>query len=67
MQDLKAQSAQAQQDRIEMAGNKAKKLLAKAGAEDDLAESTTTRYSKQNYLGDLVATCNKKATNLVSR
>merc|ERR1719482_940777 len=57
MQDLKAQIAQATQDRTEKAETKAKKLQAKADAEGDLTDTTTTRDADEKYLADLVATC----------
>jgi len=57
MQDLKAQTEQAEQDRTEKAETKAKKLQAKADAEGDLTETTTTKEAGKKYLDDLVATC----------
>merc|ERR1739845_263772 len=67
MQDLKAQIEQATQDRTEKAETKAKKLQAKADAEGDLADTTTTRDADQKYLDDLVATCEQKASDFESR
>jgi len=67
MQDLKAQIAQATQDRTEKAETKAKKLQAKADAEGDLADTTTTRDADEKYLADLVATCEQKASDFESR
>merc|ERR1712203_91015 len=67
MQDLTAQIAQAKQDREEKAELKAKKLQAKADAEGDLGDTTTTRDADQKYLDDLVATCETKATDFASR
>jgi len=67
MQDLKAQIAQATQDRTEKAETKAKKLQAKADAEGDLEDTTTTRDADEKYLADLVATCEQKATDFESR
>jgi len=67
MQDLKAQIAQATQDRTEKAETKAKKLQAKADAEGDLVDTTTTRDADEKYLADLVATCEQKATDFESR
>merc|ERR1719189_3251078 len=67
MQDLKAQIEQATQDRGEKAGVKAKKLQAKADAEGDLTDTTTTRDSDQKYLSNLVATCEQKASDFESR
>merc|ERR1712217_579636 len=67
MQDLKAQIAQATQDRDEKAETKAKKLQAKADAEGDLKDTTTTRDADQKYLDDLTATCEQKASDFESR
>jgi len=67
IQDLTAQIAQAKQDREEKAETKAKKLQAKADAEGDLTDTTTTRDADQKYLDDLVATCEQKATDFESR
>merc|ERR1712139_178254 len=47
--------------------SKAKKLQAKATAEGDVADTTTTRDEDQKYLSDLVATCEQKATDFESR
>merc|ERR1719240_2560002 len=62
VQDLKAQIDQATQDRDEKAETKAKKLQAKADAEGDLQDTTTTRDSDSKYLSDLTATCEQKAS-----
>jgi len=67
MQDLKAQIAQATQDRTEKSETKAKKLQAKADAEGDLNDTTTTRDADEKYLSDLVATCEQKASDFESR
>merc|ERR1712048_539853 len=67
MQDLKAQIAQATQDRDEKAETKAKKLQAKADAQGDLKDTTTTRDADSKYLADLVATCEQKASDFESR
>merc|ERR1719373_1538542 len=67
MQDLKAQIAQATQDRDEKAESKAAKLQAKADAEGDLKDTTTTRNEDQKYLDELVATCEQKASDFESR
>merc|ERR1719237_1186160 len=67
IQDLTAQTDQAKQDREEKAETKAKKLQAKADAEGDLSDTTTTRDADQKYLDDLVATCEQKATDFESR
>merc|ERR1719476_1258792 len=50
MQDLTAQTDQAKQDREEKAETKAKKLQAKADAEGDLTDTTTTRDEDEKYL-----------------
>eukprot|EP00418_Pyrodinium_bahamense_P008885 CAMPEP_0179126276 /NCGR_PEP_ID=MMETSP0796-20121207/59766_1 /TAXON_ID=73915 /ORGANISM="Pyrodinium bahamense, Strain pbaha01" /LENGTH=651 /DNA_ID=CAMNT_0020825021 /DNA_START=126 /DNA_END=2081 /DNA_ORIENTATION=- len=67
MQDLNAQIAQATEDRTEKAETKAKKLQAKADAEGDLADTTSTRDSDMAYLADLTATCEQKAADFESR
>merc|ERR1712159_708402 len=67
MQDLKAQIAQATQDRDEKAETKAKKLQAKADALGDLKDTTTTRDADVKYLADLTATCEQKASDFESR
>merc|ERR1719461_1568442 len=67
IQDLTAQVEQATQDRTEKAETKAKKLQAKADAEGDLADTTTTRDADIKYLDDLTATCEQKATDFESR
>merc|ERR1719229_499534 len=63
IQDLTAQLEQATQDRTE----KAEKLQAKADAEGDLTETTTTRDADVKYLADLTATCEQKASDFESR
>merc|ERR1719405_289873 len=67
MQDLNAQVSQAQTDRDEKAATKAKKLQAKADAEGDLTDTTTTRDEDEKYLADLTATCEQKASDFESR
>merc|ERR1719316_2565931 len=67
MQDLKAQIDQATADRDEKAESKAKALQAKADAEGDLEDVTTTRDADQKFLDDLVATCEQKASDFESR
>merc|ERR1719269_69819 len=67
MQDLKSQTAQAKTDREEKAEMKAKALQARADAEGDLTDTTTTRDADQQYLTDLVATCEQKATDFEAR
>jgi len=67
MQDLKAQIDQATQDRTSKAVTKAKKLQAKADAEGDLTDTTSTRDADKTYLSDLTAMCEQKATDFESR
>merc|ERR1719298_156190 len=67
MQDLNAQIAQATKDRDEKAETKASKLQAKADAEGDLKDTTTTRDADAKYLADLTATCEQKASDFESR
>jgi len=67
MQDLNAQIAQATQDRDEKAETKAKTLQAKADAEGDLKDTTTTRDADAKYLADLTAECEQKASDFESR
>jgi len=67
MQDLKAQIAQGTQDRGEKAETKAKKLQAKADAQGDLKDTTSTRDADATYLSDLTATCEQKASDFESR
>merc|ERR1719379_1604226 len=67
MQDLAAQIEQATQDRTAKAETKAKKLQAKADAEGDLTDTTTTRDADVKYLTNIVATCEQKATDFESR
>merc|ERR1719316_548721 len=67
IQDLNAQITQSTQDRDEKAASKAKKLQAKADAEGDLVDTTTTRDSDAKYLSDLTATCEQKAADFESR
>jgi len=57
MQDLNAQIAQGTQDRDEKAETKAAKLQAKADAQGDLKDTTSTRDADAKYLADLTATC----------
>merc|ERR1719199_1269226 len=67
MQDLTAQSDQATKDRDEKAESKAKTLQAKANANGDLKDTTTTRNEDQKYLDNLTATCEQKASDFESR
>jgi ribosome-binding ATPase YchF (GTP1/OBG family) len=63
-QELTMQIAQATKDREEKSAIKAKKLQAKADAEGDLQDTTTTMQEDQKYLDDLVATCEQKGDDL---
>merc|ERR1712226_1741566 len=67
MQDLNAQIDQAKSDVEIKSETKAKKLQAKATAEGDVADTTTTRDEDQKYLNDLTATCEQKASDFESR
>jgi len=67
MQDLTNQIDTATADRDAKADRKAKKLQAKADAEGDLTDTSTTRAADQKYLDDLVATCEQKAGDFESR
>merc|ERR1719161_2526624 len=60
MQDLNAQIAQGNKDRDSKAEMKAKKLQAKAEAEGDLKDTTTTMNEDKKYLDELTATCEQK-------
>jgi len=66
-QDLTNSIEHATQQRTEKAALKAKKLQARADAEGDLQDTTTTRDDDVKYLEDLVATCEQKATDFESR
>merc|ERR1712216_864798 len=67
MQDLQAQIAQATKDRDEKAESKAQTLQAKADANGDLKDTTTTRDEDSRYLAELTATCEQKASDFESR
>jgi len=67
MQDLKAQIAQATQDRDEKSEFKAETLQSKADAKGDLEDTISTRDADQKYLDDLTATCEQKAADFESR
>merc|ERR1719428_1305020 len=66
-QDLNNNIEQSTAAREEKAALKAKKLQAKADAEGDLQDTTTTRDDDSKYLEDLVATCEQKAADFESR
>jgi hypothetical protein len=67
VQDLTAQIAQASEDKDQKTETKAKKLEAKATAEADLEDTTTTRDDDQKYLDDLTAVCSQKTSDFESR
>jgi len=67
MQDLKAQIEQDETDRDESAATKAKRLQAKADAEGDLKDTTSTMEEDKKYLADLTSTCEQKASAFESR
>jgi hypothetical protein len=67
VQDLTAQINQATRDKDEKSEAKASKLQAKANAEGDLQDTTTTRDADSKYLADLTATCSQKASDFESR
>merc|ERR1719476_1151282 len=67
IQDLKAQIEQATADVATKSETKAKKLQAKATAEGDLTDTTTTKNEDAKYLSDLTALCEQKATDFESR
>merc|ERR1719215_1929790 len=46
---------------------KAKKLQAKASAEWDLTDTTTTKEADEKYLADLTAVCEQKASDFETR
>jgi len=67
LQDLKAQIAQASSDRDEKAEFKAETMQAKADAESDVEDTTSTRDADMKYLEDLTATCAQKASDFDNR
>merc|ERR1711862_362146 len=67
MQDLKTMIEQGEADRSAKAKMKSERLQAKADAEGDLTDTTTTRDEDSKYLSDLVATCEQKASDFESR
>merc|ERR1719161_1871407 len=66
-QDLTNNINQATAARDEKAALKAKKLQAKADAEGDLTDTTTTRDDDIKYLEDLTANCEQKAADFEQR
>jgi len=67
LQDLKAQISQASSDRDEKAEFKAETMQAKADAESDVEDTTSTRDADMKYLEDLTATCAQKASDFDNR
>jgi prefoldin subunit 5 len=67
MQDLKAQIGQAESDRDEKSVLKAETLQAKAEAQGDWRDTTTTRDADEQYVADLSATCEQKAGDFEQR
>merc|ERR1719262_178326 len=67
MQDLTNNIEHATAAREEKAALKAKKLQAKADAEGDLVDTTTTRDDDVKYLEDMTAECEQKAADFESR
>merc|ERR1719393_809132 len=66
-QDLQAQVEQATAEKESKTTTKAKKLEAKASAEGDLKDTTSTRDADSKYLSDLTATCEQKGSDFESR
>jgi len=66
-QDLDNAIDHATAARTEKAELKAKKLQARADAEGDLGDTTTTRDDDAKYLSDLTAECEQKAADFSSR
>merc|ERR1719217_95869 len=67
MQDLENSIEQGTADRDRKAETKAKKLQAKADAEGDLTDTTTTMEDDTKYLTDPTATCEQKANAFAER
>merc|ERR1712185_713027 len=67
MGDLEAEIEQATKQRDEKADTKAKKLQAKADAEGQLQDTTSTMEDDKKYLEDLTATCEQKASDFGER
>eukprot|EP00928_Gymnodinium_smaydae_P099830 TRINITY_DN963_c0_g1_i1.p1 TRINITY_DN963_c0_g1~~TRINITY_DN963_c0_g1_i1.p1 ORF type:complete len:710 (-),score=200.51 TRINITY_DN963_c0_g1_i1:78-2141(-) len=67
VQDLTAQTDQAEQDKSSKASTKAKTLQSKATAEGDLTDTVTTKDEDKKYLSDLTSTCQMKASDFESR
>jgi len=67
LQDLKSQIAQSTSDRDEKAEFKAETMQAKADAESDVEDTTSTRDADIKYLADLTATCAQKSSDFDNR
>jgi len=67
LQDLKSQIAQSSSDRDEKAEFKAETMQAKADAEGDVEDTTSTRDADIKYLADLTATCSQKSSDFDNR
>merc|ERR1711920_303982 len=67
IQELTAQIDQATRDREEKSEIKSKTLQAKADAQGNLRDTTTTKNADEKYLSDLTATCEQKASDFESR
>merc|ERR1719428_2294737 len=67
MQDLKAQSASAEENRGVKSTAKAKMLQGAADAKADLEDTTSTRSDDSKYLSDMTSTCEQKASDFGSR
>merc|ERR1719217_174141 len=67
MMDLQAQIGNAQKSKDEKSEAKAASLQAKADAEGDVEDTTSTRDADAKYLADLTATCQEKAETFASR
>jgi septal ring factor EnvC (AmiA/AmiB activator) len=67
MQDLTAEIETKTDDREAKASQKASKLQKAAEDKGDLADTTATRDSDQEYLDNLVATCSQKSSDFENR
>jgi len=67
VQDLDAEIATKTDDREAKASEKASKLQKAAEDKGDLADTTATRDSDQEYLDNLVATCSQKSSDFENR
>jgi len=66
-QDLQASLAQGEQDKTEKSQGKAAALQARADAEGDLKDTTSTRDADKKYLTDLTSLCEQKGSDFESR